>query len=70
MTCAVCVNPGAKSKIIACVNWGFYIDGNLPYRVTFDPAPPVGTGSPPKQVKDALDRFEQIKGNTSANIQF
>lgn len=68
VACAVCVNSGQKSTIIACVNWGFYIDGAG--NVSFDPKPPTGSGSPPQQVKDALDRFERIAGNSSANIQF
>jgi hypothetical protein len=70
LSCAVCVNAGVKSKIIACVNWGFYVGEKPLYSVAFDPAPPVGSGAAPQQVKDALDRFEQIPGNMSANIQF
>jgi len=68
IACAVCVNAGQKSRIIACVNWGYYIDAAG--KVAFDPKPPVPSGSPPQQVKDALQRFEKISGNTSANIQF
>jgi hypothetical protein len=66
----VCVNAGKKSQIIACVNWGFYIDDGTPTKVTFDPSPPEVSGTAQQQVRDALDRFEMIPGNTPANIQF
>ncbi len=54
-TCAVCVNPGAKAKIIACLNWGYYIDKDA--KVGFDPKPPTASATPPQEAKDALDRF-------------
>jgi hypothetical protein len=70
IACAVCVNKEKPSKIIACLTWGFYVDekGN----VAFDPKPPVGSGPPPPPptVKDALDRFEKLPGNTESNIKF
>ncbi len=68
INCAVCVNKGQKAKIIACLTWGFYIDKDA--KIAFDPKPPVGSGTPPQEVKDALNRFEQLTGNTSADIQF
>jgi hypothetical protein len=68
VACAVCVNAGKQSTIIACINWGFYIDANG--KAGFDPKPPVPSTAPPRQVKVALDRFEKIAGNGKANIQF
>jgi hypothetical protein len=68
IACAVCANKNEKSRIIGCVTFGFYIDADG--KVAFEPRPPTLSGTAPQQVKDALGRFENIKGNTSANIQF
>lgn len=70
VACAVCVDADAKvkSQIIACVNYGFYIDAGG--KLAFDPKPPTTSGTAPQPVKDALDRFEKIPKNTSANIEF
>jgi outer membrane protein OmpA-like peptidoglycan-associated protein len=67
-SCAICDNAGTQRRVIACVNWGLYIDSTGV--VSFSPATPVASCGPTQQLEDATTRFEGIAGNQSANIDF
>lgn len=67
-TCAVCDNPGVQRRVMACVNWGLYIDNAGV--VSFRPATPAASCGPTQQLQDATTRFEGMAGNQSANIDF
>ncbi|MGA1826396.1 MAG: RHS repeat domain-containing protein, partial [bacterium] len=66
-TCAIC-NHNRKKKVLACLNWGYYID-KIP-SVSFWPPTPSASCDTPKQFKDAVMRWNGISGNIDAGIEF
>lgn len=67
-SCALCEKPGLQRKVMACVNWGYYIDSAG--AVSFRPAVPVPSCGPTQELQDATTRWEAIAGNLPANIDF
>jgi hypothetical protein len=47
-------------KFIACIKWGYYIDDNG--KITMRPQLPVPLTEAPQQLKDAVDRWNGLKG--------
>lgn len=64
-TCAVSY-AGDKGTVLACIEWGYYIDDAG--KAAFYPASPVAhTGAMP-EVTDAAARWDGIEGNTKMNL--
>lgn len=64
-TCAVSYS-GGKGTVLACVDWGYYVDATG--AASFYPAKPVAhTGATP-EVKDSADRWDAMAGNEKANL--
>lgn len=64
-TCAVSY-AGGKGTVLACVEWGYYIDDAG--KATFYPATPVAHAGALTEVTDAAARWDAIDGNTKANV--
>jgi hypothetical protein len=64
-TCAVSY-VGGKGTVLACVDWGYYIDDKGV--ASFYPAKPTAyTGAVP-EILDAAERWDKMPGNDKANI--
>ncbi len=66
-TCAVCDEGGVR-KVLACVNWGYYINDSG--TVNFRPAIPVPSCGATRQLRDAAARWDAISGNQDTDITF
>lgn len=64
-TCAVSY-AGGKGTVLACVQWGYYIDDTG--KATFYPATPVTFTGSVTELGDAAARWDGIEGNTKANL--
>ncbi len=64
-TCAVSY-AGGKGTVLACVQWGYYIDDTG--KATFYPATPVTFTGSVTELDDATARWDGIEGNTKANL--
>jgi len=64
-TCAVSY-AGGKGTVLACVEWGYYIDDTG--KATFYPATPVTHTGSVTELDDAAARWDGIEGNTKANL--
>jgi hypothetical protein len=67
-TCVICYNPGAKPIPIACVTWGYYIDGAGKIRLR--PLEPVASCGLSTAFLDALARWNAIPGNEKVEFAF
>jgi hypothetical protein len=64
-TCAVSY-AGGKGTVLACVQWGYYIDDTG--KAAFYPATPVTFTGSVTELDDAAARWDGIEGNTKANL--
>ena len=64
-TCAVSY-AGGKGTVLACVEWGYYIDDAG--KATFYPATPVTFTGAVTELTDAATRWDGIAGNSPANL--
>ena len=64
-TCAVSY-AGGKATVLACVDWGYYIDDAG--AATFYPAKPTAYVGAVAELTDAAARWDGIAGNTKANL--
>jgi hypothetical protein len=64
-TCAVSY-AGGKGTVLACVEWGYYIDDAG--HATMYPATPVTFTGSVTELNDAATRWDGIAGNTNANL--
>lgn len=64
-TCAVSY-AGGKGTVLACVEWGYYIDDTG--AATFYPATPVTFTGAVTELTDAATRWDGLSGNTPTNL--
>ena len=64
-TCAVSY-AGGKGTVLACVDWGYYIDDAG--KASFYPAKPTAYAGAVTELTDAAARCDGIAGNTNANL--
>lgn len=64
-TCAVSY-AGGKGTVLACVDWGYYVDDAG--AATFYPATPTAHTGAVQELTDATDRWDNMAGNTKANL--
>lgn len=64
-TCAVSY-AGGKGTVLACVDWGYYIDDAG--AATFYPTTPTAYTGAVQELTDAAERWDNIAGNTKANL--
>jgi hypothetical protein len=67
-TCAVCERGDGTRRVMACVEWGYYIDGDG--KVSFLPAVPAAACGPTPEVRDAARRWEGLPGLQPTGITF
>jgi len=67
-TAAVCEDLAHHRKIVACINWGYYI--NSSGVIAFRPATPIAICNYSQQVRDASERWDTISGNTATGVSF
>lgn len=65
-TCAVSY-AGGKGTVLACVDWGYYIDASG--SVSMYPATPTATVGAVPQLTDAVARWEALPGHTKVNLK-
>jgi hypothetical protein len=65
-TCAVSY-AGGKGTVLACVDWGYYIDASG--AVSMYPATPTATVGAVPQFTDAVARWENLPGHTKVNLK-
>ena len=57
---------GGKGTVLACVDWGYYIDDKGV--ASFYPAAPTAYVGAVQELVDAADRWDNMAGNTKANL--
>jgi Domain of unknown function (DUF4157) len=67
-TCLFGFPSSGKATPLACLRWGYYINGSG--TVSFDPTPPTASCTAPTEVPDAVKRMEAQPGVGSANVDF
>jgi hypothetical protein len=65
-TCAVSY-AGGKGTVLACVDWGYYIDDAG--SASFYPASPTASVGAVPEFTDAVARWEKLPGHTKVNLK-
>jgi hypothetical protein len=61
-----CLCADGKGTVLACVDWGYYIDDAS--AASFYPAKPTAYTGAVQELTDSAKRWDNIAGNTNANL--
>jgi hypothetical protein len=67
-TCAVCEESSGTKTVLACIHWGYLIDGSG--NVNFRPTTPTSSCGATQELQDSAARWQSISGNEPSNITF